>query len=219
MNRLLKEERTIVTPVPGTTRDVIEESLDIEGLRVHLVDTAGIRETADCVEQEGIRRTRSVQGEADLQLLVVDGSTSLTPEDRSLIAEARKGKHVLVVNKSDLPCAVLSSDVEAGTIVCPVSALNGTGIENLKLSIRSQLVSFGGDSTDSVVVSRVRHQTALRRASEALRHAGKSVEAHMPAELVAVDVRAAADALGEITGTITTDEILERVFSEFCIGK
>jgi tRNA modification GTPase len=219
LNRLLKEDRAIVTAVPGTTRDVIEESIDLEGLMIHLVDTAGIRDTVDEVEREGIKRSRSAQQEADLQIIVIDGSASLTSDDRDLIDQAVVNKHVIAINKADLPVLVEPSSI--GTKACTValSAKTGAGIDALRTAIRSQLIGAGGETTDGVMVTNVRHQAALARAGESLRHAAQSITAGLAAELLAIDMRAAADALGEITGVITTDEILERIFSEFCIGK
>lgn len=219
LNRLLKEERAIVTPIPGTTRDVIEESIDIEGLRIQLVDTAGIRASHDVVEQEGIRRSLSAQSEADLQLIVLDASRPLTSDDRVLIEKAVGMRHVLVMNKADLPAAFHVENLGTGTVTSSVSARTGTGIDQLKQMIREQLISEGSETADGAVVTNVRHCAALQRASQSLQEALKCVEQNMAGELLSIDVRAAADALGEITGAITTDEILERVFSEFCIGK
>jgi len=219
LNCLLKEDRAIVTPVPGTTRDVIEESIDLGGLLIHLVDTAGIRDTTDVVEREGIKRSRSAQEEADLQVIVIDGSVPLTSDDRGLINQAVAGKHVIAINKTDLPgrAEPLSMDPKAFSVA--LSAKTGAGVEDLRAAIRSQLVGAGGETVDSVMVTNIRHQAALQRAGESLRHAAQSSAAGLAAELLAIDIRAAADALGEITGAITTDEILERIFSEFCIGK
>lgn len=219
LNRLLKEDRAIVTEIPGTTRDVIEESLDLEGIRIHLLDTAGIRETEDAVEREGIKRTREAQEKSDLQLIVVDGSCPLTTEDVVLIKGAARGKHVLVINKADLPLRADTSLLGEMVRSVSVSAKTGAGLEGLIREIRSQLVGPGAETTEGVLVTNVRHEIALTRAGESLHQAGQSISAGMAAELVAVDVRAAADALGEITGAISTDEILERIFSEFCIGK
>jgi tRNA modification GTPase len=213
LNRLLKEDRAIVTAVPGTTRDIIEESIDLDGIVIHLVDTAGIRETDDVLEREGIRRSRSAQKDADLQVIVIDGSVPLKDDDRRLIDEAAAGKHVIVINKADLP---LRHGLPEGL---PLSAKTGAGIEALRAAIRLQLMAGGADATDGVTVTNVRHQGALERAGESLIQAGESVAAGMANELLAVDIRAAADALGEITGAITTDDILNEIFSTFCIGK
>lgn len=218
LNRLLKEDRAIVTSVPGTTRDVIEEAIDLDGVIIQLVDTAGIRETEDPLEREGIRRSRSAQKDADLQVIVIDGSLPVAEDDLRLIEDAAAGKYVVAVNKTDLGMEVDASAVRSGSCVA-ISAKTGEGIDRLRMVIRSQLVGGGAESTDGVMVTNVRHQAALQRAREALDQAQASVTAGMADELVAVDVRAAADALGEITGTITTDEILEQIFSTFCVGK
>jgi tRNA modification GTPase len=219
LNRLLKEDRAIVTAVPGTTRDIIEEAIDVDGMRIYLVDTAGIRETDDLLEREGIRRSRSAQKDADLQLVVIDGSTELTEDDRRLIDEASVGKHMIVINKADLPRMIAPPAMGSDTVCVALSAKTGEGVDDLRVAIRSALVGGGADTTDGVMVTNVRHQAALERAMESLSQAKRSVGQRMADEFVAVDVRAAAEALGEITGAITTDEILEQIFSTFCIGK
>jgi tRNA modification GTPase len=219
MNRLLRQERAIVTAIPGTTRDVIEESVDLNGVLIHLVDTAGVRETDDIVEQEGIKRTRIAQGEADLLLVVVDGSVPLTSDDRDLLSAVKDSKHVVVLNKADLADAVLLDAALANHSSCNISAKTGLGVEQMKSALRAQLLPGGFEAAESVTITNVRHRDALRRASESLGHALESVRYGMAGELVSIDVRAAADALGEITGAITTDEILGHIFSEFCIGK
>jgi tRNA modification GTPase len=218
LNRLLKEDRAIVTAVPGTTRDIIEEAIDLDGVRIHLVDTAGIRNTDDVIEREGIKRSQSAQKEADLQLIVIDGSGALTEDDLELIDQAVGGKHVIALNKADLPLKCDVSAIRTGSTLVTLSAKTGEGIERLRAAIRSQLVGAGAETTDGVMITNVRHQAALERACDSLVQARASVAAAMADELVAVDMRAAADALGEITGVITTDEILEQIFSTFCIG-
>ncbi len=219
LNRFLKQERAIVTAIPGTTRDVLEESVDLDGVMVRLVDTAGVRDTDDIVELEGIKRTRAAQDEADLLLVVVDGSVPLTSDDRALLSVARNRKHVVVVNKADLAVTVETDAALADRLVYVVSAKTGLGVEMVKSALRAQLVSGGFEAAESVTVTNVRHRDALRRAGESLDQALESVQCGMAGELISIDVRAAADALGEITGAITTDEILGRIFSEFCIGK
>ena len=219
LNRLLKEDRAIVTPVPGTTRDTIEESIDLDGLIIALVDTAGIRETEDPLEREGIERSRSAQRQADLQVIVVDGAVALTEEDRALVEQAAAGKHVIAINKTDLARTVEPAATGSEAACVAVSARTGEGIDRLRAAIRSQLIGAGSDATEGVMVTNVRHHAALARAGEALAQAKGSAATAMAHEFVAVDVRAAADALGEITGAITTDEILEQIFSTFCVGK
>ena len=219
LNRLLREERAIVTAIPGTTRDTIEESIDLDGLTIRLVDTAGVRETDDLVEQEGIKRTRVAQDEADLLLVVVDGSVPLTNDDLDLLMTVKDRKHVVLLNKADLADKIASDAPLAGHSSYHISAKTGIGIERVKSDLRAQLLSGYFEAAESVTVTNVRHRDALRRAGESLGQALESVQGRMAGELVSIDVRAAADALGEITGAITTDEILGRIFSEFCIGK
>jgi len=219
LNRLLREERAIVTAIPGTTRDVIEESIDLNGVMIRLIDTAGLRDTDDIVELEGIKRTRAAQDEADLLLVVLDGTVPLTSDDRELLRAVRHRKYVVLLNKADLPHAVDADATLAGYPTYAISAKTGLGVETVKSALRAQLVSGGFEAAECVMVTNVRHRDALRRAGESLSQALESVQCGMPGELVSIDVRAAADALGEITGAITTDEILSRIFSEFCIGK
>jgi tRNA modification GTPase len=219
LNRLLKEDRAIVTPVPGTTRDIIEEAIDLEGVMIHLVDTAGIRDTDDLLEREGIRRSWSAQQEADLRIVVIDGSVPLTNDDCGLIDQAAAGKHVIAINKADLFLMVGLTAMRPETVCVTLSAKTGEGVDQLRAAIRSQLVGEGAETTDGVMVTNVRHHSALDRVRASLAQAKGSVDAGVPDELIAIDVRAAADALGEITGDITTDEILEQIFSTFCIGK
>ncbi len=219
MNRLLKEERAIVTSVPGTTRDVLEENLDLDGVRIRLVDTAGVRSTVDPVEAEGIKRTRSAQEDADLLLVILDGSMPLTSEDRSLVKEAGSRTHLVLINKCDLPQSMGDELSELSRDVLSISAVTGAGLNEVRSAIRSAVVSSSREAAEGVLVTRVRHLSALRRAADSLEVARAAVLAGAAGELVAVDLRAAADALGEITGVITTDEILNQIFSEFCIGK
>jgi len=219
LNRLLKEERAIVTAIPGTTRDVIEGSIDIDGVMIHLADTAGMRDTDDVVEREGIRRARAAQDEADLLLVVVDGSVPLTSDDRNLLRSVTDRKHLVLLNKADLAQTVERDPALADRLVYIISAKTGMGVESVKSALLPQLVSDSFEAAESLMVANARHRDALRRASASLDQALESVRGGMAGELISIDVRAAADALGEITGAITTDEILGRIFSEFCVGK
>lgn len=225
LNRLLREERAIVTSVPGTTRDLIEGSVVWNGVMMTLVDTAGVRETSDPVEQEGIRRTKSAQEDADLVLHVVDAS-ELTP--RSLGQDASTWdarREMVVINKCDVVkeegverLAAMVEKATACQAVC-VSATTGFGLNRLRDVMCARLAPGGLDASEGVVVTNVRHRTALERALGALHAVARAAGEGAEPECLAVDLREAADALGEITGAITTDEIMERIFSEFCIGK
>ncbi|HJR78210.1 MAG TPA: tRNA uridine-5-carboxymethylaminomethyl(34) synthesis GTPase MnmE [Nitrospiraceae bacterium] len=223
MNALARSDRAIVTAVPGTTRDLLDEWLHIKGLPVRLLDTAGIRDTKDPIEQEGIRRTRQAVDDADLVLALIDQSVALQEEDRTLLADLRKRNHIVVLNKSDLPSKIEKhewpalSAGERGPVV--ISAVIGTGLDDLRERIRLHLGSEGLEAGDGVCITHLRHQLLLRRAQEALCEGSAALHEDLTGEFVAADLRRAADALGEITGAISTDDILDRIFSEFCIGK
>ncbi|MGH7261935.1 MAG: tRNA modification GTPase, partial [Nitrospiraceae bacterium] len=225
LNALLKTDRAIVTPVPGTTRDVLEEVLNIRGIPVRLLDTAGIRDTQDPVEQEGVRRSHAAKERADLLLIVLDGSAPLTPEDLTLLAGTclnADQKRLVVVNKKDLPGRIDPADLPPaapGCAVAHISATNGDGLDDLRDQIRALLLRPDFETRETVLVTHLRHQMALQRAQDAVTATLASVEARQAGELIAMDLRAAIDALGEITGAVSTDDILDRIFKEFCIGK
>lgn len=227
LNRLLREERAIVSSMPGTTRDIVEGSAMWDGVMMTLVDTAGVRETSDPIEQEGIRRTKSAQADADLVLRVLDAS-QVTPGSLGQEASTWDARReMVVINKSDLfdsetveRLAALVQNAAACDVFC-VSATTGFGLDRLRDAMYARLVrrGSGSEASEGVVVTSVRHRAALERALKALQAVGRAAEEGTEPECLAVDLREAADALGEITGAITTDEILERIFSEFCIGK
>ncbi|HEY7167811.1 MAG TPA: tRNA uridine-5-carboxymethylaminomethyl(34) synthesis GTPase MnmE [Candidatus Binatia bacterium] len=220
LNALLGEERVIVTPVPGTTRDVIEESMNLNGLPVVFSDTAGIRETDDEVERVGVEFSRRQLERADAVVLVLDRSAALTPEDLELIDLTRGKKRIVVINKSDLPAQLDSVSVRAETPEIPVlelSAKTGCGLEQLKLALNKLLIGCAGEPP--IVLSNVRHKSALNRGLEALQHTLVALRSNQPPDLMAVDLNDAREALEEVIGKIRNDDILERIFSDFCIGK
>jgi tRNA modification GTPase len=220
LNALLEEDRVIVTPVPGTTRDVIEETLNLRGLPVVLWDTAGIRKSDDPVERMGIVRSQQHLDKADALLLVRDGSCPLEEEDRSLLTASSGKKAILVVNKNDLPrkleIAGLNGSQQCSEIIF-VSAKQGDGVAALKEAMRSLVLAGTHDS--DVVLTRVRQRSALERSAEALARVAVTLQENYSAEFVAVDLNESREALEEIIGIVNTDDILERIFSEFCIGK
>ena len=222
MNALLSEERVIVTPIPGTTRDSVEERVDIEGLAVCLIDTAGIRETTDTIETAGKQRTETEIGGADLILLVLDGSAEIDEEDRSVGRATEKTKRIVVINKCDLPRVADRSEVEVvfpdtGTV--EISAKKRWGLAQLEELIVSTALDGTSGSSEGIVVQRLRHKACLDRATGALRRAQESITQGLSYEYVAVDLRESLDALGEVVGETTSEEILNHIFSEFCIGK
>lgn len=219
LNRLLNENRAIVTHIPGTTRDIIEETITFEGLAVRLLDTAGIRHTDDLVEQEGISRALAKIPLADLVLAVFDASREFSREDQ-LIFDALAGcRTVAVLNKTDLPRCLVLPDEERFVAVVPIAALSGNGIEQLKQTVCKQFLhSTAPDSREYVALSRARHRDALVSAEQCLRQ----FSAGLPdrnLELLALDLRGALQAVGSVTGQTATDEVLDLIFSSFCIGK
>ena len=220
LNGLLGEERVIVTPVPGTTRDVIEESINLSGLPVVLWDTAGIRETNDEIEKKGVDLSRRHFEKADAVLVVLDGSESLTDEDRALLKLSVDKKAIIVVNKNDLPHGL--NLVEAGNIsaqakIVSVSAKTKEGLDKLRNSLRELLI--GSEIEAPIILANLRHKSALVRSQAALNRSVVTLQERRPPEFVAVDLNAAREGLEEVIGIINNDDILERVFSNFCIGK
>jgi len=220
LNALLGEERVIVTPIPGTTRDFIEESLNLDGLRTVLWDTAGIREGKDEMERLGVNFSLKKLAEAQGFILVLDGSSPLTPEDRVIMAEVRGRKGIVVANKSDLPNKLSIKELKflaPSHEVVSISAKKCEGINELKKRLRSCFL--GEQPEPEIVVTNLRHKTALEKSAASLAEASKSLKGGLPPEMVAVDLQEANQNIGEVIGIVTNDDILERVFSQFCIGK
>lgn len=217
LNQLLGRDRAIVSPAPGTTRDTIEETANIRGLPVVFVDTAGLRDAHDEIELEGIRRSHEAVTHAELILHVLDVSEPLHAEDAQFLAGLRQKKGIVVGNKSDLP-----RRMHLPTVTTPfveISCLHGQGIEALKDAIK-ELVWAGEIRSDMLeVMINARHQDALRRAREATVRAADALRDEVPLDLVAVDLRAATNAIGEVVGQTATEDLLDAIFREFCIGK
>jgi tRNA modification GTPase len=223
-NALLGEERAIVAAVPGTTRDRVSEPLEVEGVRVVLSDTAGLRETADAIEAIGVGRTRAAVEESRLVLWVVDGSAPLTEADRD-VARTLAGKQVLVaLNKRDLGVVVsaeaITGELPAAPAIAEVSARDGRGVDSLRHGL-SQLLGVNGGSSEGgrAVLAHPRHVDAVSRAVAALERAAAAADEDLPGEVVALELREAIDALGEISGRRVDSEVLDRIFARFCIGK
>ena len=259
LNALLKLDRAIVSDQPGTTRDVIDESMNVRGIPLRLLDTAGLRQTQDSIEGEGIRRTEDAIAEADVLLLVLDGAEGVTDEDRTVFETYGSRRHLLVMNKMDLPesrsfdarslplppesplppwerarpelveepALSLSKGARVrgkkgggeGSAFVKVSAKTGEGLDQLTAVIQSVCLKEGLEATPSVLVTRLRHKASLEQAHRSIEEALRSLERKESGECVALDIRAALDALGEITGAVSTEDILDRIFQDFCIGK
>ncbi|MEN9574252.1 MAG: tRNA modification GTPase MnmE [Verrucomicrobiota bacterium] len=230
LNQLLGHDRAIVSPIAGTTRDTIEETANIRGLPVVFVDTAGLRESRDDIEREGIRRTRAMVAKAELVLHVLDASEPLSAEDEQFLAEFAGKQRLVVRNKADLPRAgdlqspseVLGAqdgDCKSPAQAIGVSCLTGFGLEALKDAIK-QTVWAGEIRAEMLqVMINSRHQDALQRARAATLRTAEALRAERSLELVALDLRIAVHAVGEIVGKTTTEDLLDSIFSQFCIGK
>jgi tRNA modification GTPase len=217
-NSLVRSERAIVTDVPGTTRDTLSESIDIGGVPVVLTDTAGLRETTDNVETLGIERTHRAMGDADLVLLVLDGSSEVGPEDRDLLARTTESNRIVVMNKCDLPSfrSLLRCVPEVEAI--NVSARTGEGLTALHTAIVAQLNSAGAED-GSLLITNARHYDLLCNARRELEVARDCFRDRHSEELVLAPLHNALKLLGQITGETTTEDILSEIFATFCIGK
>ncbi len=219
LNRLLNENRAIVTHIPGTTRDIIEETVMFDGLAIRLLDTAGIRHTDDLVEQEGISRALEKIPLADLVLAVFDASCEFSQEDQ-LILDALSGcTAIAVLNKTDLAQRLVLPDEDRFVALIKIAALTGSGIEQLKKKVCTQFLhSSTPDSREFVALSRARHRDALSSAEQQLIQFSDGLR-DRNLELLALDLRGALQAVGAVTGQTATDEVLDLIFSSFCIGK
>lgn len=222
LNALLGRERAIVTPIPGTTRDIIEEVMNLDGIPMRLVDTAGIRESHDVIERAGIERTQVYFERADLLLVVVDGSSALSGEDEQILKKVNGRQTVLAINKIDLPLKADLRELKEWVPNAPVvklSASQGSGLDELVKTISG--ICWKGEvaASNEELVTNVRHREALVRAEKALESLLETMQKKLSAEFISVDFRDALDAIGEIVGEITTDDLLDRIFSKFCIGK
>lgn len=214
-NALLGEDRAIVTDIPGTTRDMVSESFSLEGVPVRLLDTAGIRESSDVVERLGIERTQRAMADADLTLVVLDLGEPLSDADREILARTEsQGWRLVVGNKRDLP-----RRMEAGVEQVAVSAQTGEGISELKQALIGRIAPEGIAAPQSGLITSARHEALLREAREAAQKAREANSIGLPHELLLLDCYAALRPLDALTGATTADDILNRIFSTFCIGK
>jgi len=212
LNALLRSPRAIVTDVAGTTRDVLEEMANIDGIPVNLVDTAGILVPRDKVEEEAVRRSRASVESADIVLLVLDASQPLEKTDLEML-EAIKNRHLIVVlNKSDLPPKV--SDACSHPVV-RLSALTGQGLDDLKAAMGRMVLGGEGFDGRGLVINDMRHAESLRRADEALARVSKDISLEFAAE----DIKSAVNELDAITGRFVDDDVIDHIFEKFCIGK
>ena len=224
LNRILGEKRAIVTPTPGTTRDFIEETVDIGGIPIRLTDTAGLRLPENEIEKEGIDLVWERLKRADVVLVLLDGSVDLTADDRELLAKMPSKPLLPVLNKSDLPQRLdeksLRELLPEGTLpAIRISAKYGDGLDRLTEALRGLLLATPAEEAPEAMIVHLHQKTALDKAATGLARAREGLQAALPPELIALEVREALNAVGEITGRTTSEEILDRIFANFCIGK
>ena len=218
-NALLKEDRAIVTEIPGTTRDLITESVEIRGIPFRLLDTAGIRKVSDQVERIGIEKSLEALADADRVLLVLDGSEEFTEADRHLLSLLEDGHYTVVINKSDLPQRLNLDGLLTDLKICSVSAKTGAGVELLKETLVGGVNREGVLESEEGLITNVRHAGLLGEAVEALTRVQQSVESQLPHEILLLDCYAGLKSLNALTGETTVEDILNNIFSTFCIGK
>ena len=221
MNVLVGEERAIVTDIAGTTRDTLEEHIRLQGISLNVVDTAGIRDTDDVVEKIGVNKARGAAEDADLIIYVVDASIPLDENDRDIIEMVRGRKAVVLLNKTDLEQVVSKEQLEqeTGHVVIPISAKEETGIEDLEQEIKSMFYEGEIDFNDEVYVTNIRHKTALTESLSSLKLVQNSIEDGMPEDFYSIDLMNAYEQLGSIIGEAVEDDLVNEIFSKFCMGK
>lgn len=222
LNYLIKEDKAIVTDIAGTTRDVIEEYVNVRGVPLKLIDTAGIRETDDVVERIGVERSRQALAEADLILLLLNSSEELTKEDKQLLEATQGMKRLILLNKTDLPTHLSDEELAAylnEEEVLPISVMTSQGIDVLEEQIAALFFDEDVSEKDATYVSNNRHIGLLEEAEQALDEVIQGIEMGMPVDLVQIDMTRAWDLLGEVVGDSVQDELITQLFSQFCLGK
>ena len=222
LNALIRESRAIVTDVPGTTRDIIEEHFSIKGIPLRLIDTAGIRETEDIVERIGVERSKELFNLADLIIVVLDASGDLTKEDLEIMDLIGSKKALIIINKTDLPQKLNVDEVKdiiKDKDIIEISILENIGIEKIEDALVNMVYQGEVKAKDSMLVTNVRHKNALERALKSIKDGIKAIKEQLPLDFIEVDIRDTWEALGEITGDTVGEDLLEHIFENFCIGK
>ncbi|MDI3533964.1 MAG: tRNA modification GTPase [Thermosediminibacterales bacterium] len=222
LNALLREKKAIVTDIPGTTRDVIEDYVNIRGIPLKIMDTAGIRETNDLVERIGVERSLELFEKAELVLFVLDASKKFSKEDE-LIAEKIKNKNTIVlINKTDLPLKLEELKVKQmfeGKKVIKISVKENRGLDELETAIEKMFLAGEIDFNNDTIISSIRHKNLLKEAERSIKQALSTIDAKMPLDIVSIDINEALTHLGEITGKTISEDVIDRIFHDFCIGK
>lgn len=222
MNALLNEDRAIVTDVAGTTRDVLEEYMNIKGIPLRIIDTAGIRETEDIVEKIGVNKSEELVQEADLVIMMLDASSDLTEEDRYIFNLIKNKKTIVLLNKIDLPVRITEEFVNEevkNTKVISTSLKDNKGLDDIEKAIKDMFLIGDINFNDNLYITNIRHKVSLENAIDSLSSVKESIEMGMPEDCWSIDLKNSYDYLGEITGDSVSDDIIHQIFSQFCLGK
>ncbi|MEF9939679.1 MAG: tRNA uridine-5-carboxymethylaminomethyl(34) synthesis GTPase MnmE [Clostridium sp.] len=221
MNVLVGEERAIVTEIAGTTRDTLEENIHLHGISLNIIDTAGIRDTEDIVEKIGVNKAKTIADEADLIIYVVDASCDLDENDQQIMKLIENRKSIIILNKTDLEMILTKSELEkkTGQKVIPVSIKEQVGIDDLEQQIKTMFYSGEIDFNDEVMITNVRHKTAMKEALNSLKLVEKSIDDQMPEDFYSIDLMNAYEQLGTIVGESLEDDLVNEIFAKFCMGK
>lgn len=222
LNALLREQRAIVTDIPGTTRDILEEYMNVHGVPIRLIDTAGIRDTNDLVEKIGVDKAKKMVEEAELIILMIDSSNELSKEDLNVLELVKNKKAIILLNKIDIKQKVTRQDLKEyarESHIIPISVINLKGIDKLEESIKEMFFIGKIDFNDNVYITNVRHKNALDNALNHLNEVKKSIENGFPEDFWAIDLKNVYENIGEVTGDSVNEDLIQQIFSQFCLGK
>lgn len=216
LNMLLKEERAIVTEIAGTTRDTIEECVTIKGITLRLIDTAGIRETEDIVENIGVEKSKKALENAELVLFLIDGSVGFLPEDKEILDSVKDKNHIILINKIDLGNTKIDMDDEN---IIRISAKTGEGIEALENKIEEMFNLKKLDTENEFIITNIRHKDLINKARNGLKQAKETIINGLPIDMISINIKTAIESLGEILGESVSEDVLNKIFEKFCVGK
>ncbi len=216
LNALLKEDRAIVTEIPGTTRDTIEEYVTIKGISLRLMDTAGIRKTSDIVENIGVEKSKKALEEAELVLLLIDGSVGVTDEDKKIYNEIKNKPHILIINKTDLESKEINISDE-NTV--RISTKTGDGLEQLENKIEELFNTKNLDTENEIIITNIRHKDLISKTIKGLNSAIEAIETGIPIDMISINIKEAIKSLGEMLGESVSEDVLNKIFEKFCVGK
>ena len=219
LNAIVGKERAIVSPVPGTTRDFIEEIVDVKGIPLKIVDTAGIRHTTDKIEKAGVELALKKSKEAEFLIIVLDNGRPVDDDDIKILNESKNKKKVIVINKSDVKKEIDLNNYTDGELVVHTSAKTGKNLNSLRDSIYNVLINTTGEESSETVLTNARHKDSIKNSRKYLKSFTSLLNENESPEILSIDLKSSMDSLAEITGEVTTEDILGRIFSKFCIGK